>query len=70
MTKANKEKIIKALIDKAETEVIQQQVMIDFYEEVIKTAEGELANSYKTKQAQMKSTLAFNQKFIDYVKSL
>lgn len=70
MTKANKEKIIKALVDKAETEVIQQQVMIDFYEEVIKTAEGELANSYKTKQAQMKSTLAFNERFINYVKSL
>ena len=66
----DKTKVLEALVEKAETEVIQQQVMIDFYEEVIKTAEGELANSYKTKQAQMKSTLAFNQKFIDYVKSL
>lgn len=66
----DKTKVLEALVEKAEVEVIQQQVMIDFYEEVIKTAEGELANSYKTKQAQMKSTLAFNQKFIDYVKSL
>lgn len=66
----DKTKVLEALVEKAEVEVIQQQVMIDFYEEVIKTSEGELANSYKTKQAQMKSTLAFNQKFIDYVKSL
>lgn len=66
----DKTKVLEALVEKAEVEVIQQQVMIDFYEEVIKTAEGELANSYKTKQAQMKSTLTFNQKFIDYVKSL
>lgn len=66
----DKTKVIEALVQKAEVEVIQQKVMIDFYDEVIKTSEGELANSYKTKQAQMRSTLAFNERFIEYVKSL
>lgn len=69
--KVTKKAVLEGMITKAEVEITQQKVMIDFYEDIIaKTGNTELANAYKVKQSQMKSTLEFNEKFIDYVKSL
>ena len=59
------------MIEKAEIEIEQNKILFDFYGKlVVEEADKELANKYVIKQAQIKSTLEFNQKFVDYVKSL
>lgn len=66
-----KQTVKEMMIEKAETEIEQNKILADFYGEMIKGEEDkETANKYLIKQSQIKSTLEFNQKFVDYVKTL
>jgi hypothetical protein len=67
----NENKVKEMMIEKAEVEITQNKILADFYGELIKAeTDKELANKYQIKQSQIKSTMEFNQKFVDYVKSL
>lgn len=71
MTKTTKEQVLASMIDKSNVEIMQQEVMIAFYENIInEQTDEEAKNKYKIKQSQMQSTLDFNKKFLVYVESL
>jgi hypothetical protein len=63
-----KQEVINKLLKVTEEEIIKAQIMADFYENV--TADESDKPQYILKANQVKSTLAFNQKFYDYLKSL
>ena len=71
MTKTTKEQVLEQMVDKSNVEIMQQEVMIAFYENIInEQTDEEAKNKYKIKQAQMQATLDFNKKFLAYVESL
>lgn len=71
MTKTTKEQVLEQMADKSNVEIMQQEVMIAFYENIInEQTDEEAKNKYKIKQSQMQATLDFNKKFLAYVESL
>jgi hypothetical protein len=65
-----KTKVIKNLIEQAERELIQNKILSDFYAEYAKEQDEETAAKTLLKKSQIDSTITFNTKFYDYLKSL
>lgn len=65
-----REEVITKMIEQAERELAQNKILSDFYAEYAKEQDEETAAKTLLKKSQIDSTITFNTKFYDYLKSL
>lgn len=71
MTKSLKEAVKKDLKEKAEKELMVNEILIGYYEQEIEAMEDkEMRAKVQLKKEQIQQTHNFNKKFLEYVKSL